>query len=162
MIMRKLILLLVLAAAFSVVSAQKTLVLEKIGTSTRYAFHLGDDVKIRTIKQNVIHKSYLWNLTDSTMTIGPRTVVPLSDVGAVYKNYHFPKFMSKALFISGAGYLIIDSFNNLINNRQVFVPETLLISGSLMTAGLLLVPFWQKKCRIGIRWKLKIMDINLN
>jgi hypothetical protein len=69
--------------------------------------------------------------------------------------------MSKALLIAGAGYFVLDSFNNLINNEQVFVPETMLISGCVMAAGVAIIPFWQKKIKIGIRWKLKIMDINL-
>jgi hypothetical protein len=162
MIMRKLILLLVLFAAFSGAFAQKTLVLEKIGTSTRYAFHLGDDVKIRTKKQNVIVKSYLWNLTDSSVTIGPRTTIPLSDISAVYKHYYFQNLMTRILFYAGAGYFILDSFNNLINREQVFVPQTMIISGSLLGVSMAIIPLVQKKCRIGIRWKLKIMDINLD
>jgi hypothetical protein len=162
MIMRKLILLLVLFAAFSGAFAQKTLVLEKIGTSTRYAFHLGDDVKIRTKKQNVIVKSYLWNLTDSSVTIGPRTTIPLSDISAVYKHYYFQNLMTRILFYAGAGYFILDSFNNLINREQVFVPQTMIISASLIGVSMAIIPLGQKKCRIGIRWKLKIMDINLD
>ena len=96
--MRKLILPLVIFAVFSGASAQKTLVVEKIGTPTRYAFHLGDDVKIRTKKKNLIVKSYLWNLTDSSVTIGPRTIIPLSDISAVYKHYYFQKLMTRFLF----------------------------------------------------------------
>jgi len=156
-----LILTWVLLTVLSDVSAQKTLVVEKIGTSTRYAFHLGDDVKIRTKKQNVIVKSYLWNLTDSSMTIGPHTTIPISDISAVYKNYHFPKLMTRFLFIAGAGYFILDSFNNLINKEQVFVPQTMIISASLIGVSAAIIPLGQKKCRIGIRWKLKVMDINL-
>jgi hypothetical protein len=159
--MKNLILLLVFLAVFSGVSAQKTLVVEKIGTSTRYAFHLGDDVKIRTKKQDVIVKSYLGFLTDSSLTIGPRTIIPVSDVSAVYKHFHFQSYMTRAFFYAGAGYLVLDSFNNLINNEQVFVPQTMIISGSLMAVGFAIIPLGHKKCRIGIRWKLKIMDINL-
>jgi hypothetical protein len=160
--MRKLILLLILLVAFSGVFAQKTLVLEKIGTSTRYAFHIGDNVKIRTKKQNVIVKSYLWNLTDSSVTIGPRTTIPLSDISAVYKHYYFQNLMTRILFYAGAGYFILDSFNNLINREQVFVPQTMIISGSLIGVSMAIIPLGQKKYRIGIRWKLKIMDINLD
>ena len=159
--MRRMILAWVLLTFFSDVFAQKTLVVEKIGTSTRYAFHLGDDVKIRTKKQNMIVKSYLWNLTDSSITIGPHTTIPLSDISAVYKNYHFPKLMTRFLFIAGAGYFILDSFNNLINKEQVFVPQTMIISASLIGVSAAIIPLGQKKCRIGIRWKLKVMDINL-
>jgi hypothetical protein len=161
MIMRKVMLLLVILAAFSGASGQKTLVVEKIGTSTRYAFHLGDDVKIQTKKQNKILKSYLWNLTDSSMTIGTRTTIPLSDISAVYKHFHFQSYMTRALFYIGAGYFVLDSFNNLINNEQVFVPQTMIISASIMGVSAAIIPLGQKKCRIGVRWKLKIMDINL-
>ena len=160
--MRKLILLVMLLAAYSGVYAQKTLVLEKIGTPTRYGFHLGDDVKIRTKKQNLIVKSYLCNLTDSSVTIGSRTTIQLSDISAVYIHYYFPNLMNRILFYAGAGYFILDSFNNLINHEQVFVPQTMIISGCLLGASLAFIPLSQKKCRIGIRWKLKIMDINLN
>jgi hypothetical protein len=160
--MRKLILVLVIFAVFSGASAQKTLVLEKIGTPTRYAFHLGDDVKIRTKKQNLIVRSYLWNLTDTSVTIGSRTTIQLSDISAVYIHYYFPNLMTRILFYAGAGYFILDSFNNLINKEQVFVPQTMIISGSLLGVSLGIIPLSQKKCRIGIRWKLKIMDINLN
>ncbi len=159
--MKKLILLFITHALFSGVFAQKTLVLEKIGTSTRYAFHLGDDVKIQTKTKNVIIKSYLWNLTDSTVTIGPHTTIPLSDISAVYKHYHFQSLMTRVLFYAGAGYFILDSFNNLINKEQVFVPQTMIISASLIGLSAAIIPLGQKKCRIGIRWKLKIMDIDL-
>ena len=160
--MRKLILLLLFLASCSATSPQKTMVLEKIGTPTRYGFHLGDDVKILTKKQNLIVKSYLWNLTDSSVTIGSHTTIQLSDISAVYIHYYFPQLMTRILFYAGAGYFILDSFNNLINKEQVFVPQTMIISGCLLGASLAFVPLSQKKCRIGIRWKLKIMDINLN
>jgi hypothetical protein len=38
----------------------------------------------------------------------------------------------------------------------------MIISGSILGASLAIIPLGQKKCRIGIRWKLKIMDIDLN
>jgi uncharacterized protein with WD repeat len=160
--MRKLILVLVIFVVSSGASAQETLVLEKIGTLTRYSFHLGDDIKIRTKNQNRMVRSYMWNLTDSSVTIGSRTTIQLSDISAVYIHYYFPALMNRILFYAGAGYFILDSFNNLINKEQVFVPQTMIISGCLLGASLAFIPLSQKKCRIGIRWKLKVMDINLN
>jgi hypothetical protein len=160
--MKKSILLIILTVICSGLFAQMTMVVEKIGTPTRYGFHLGDNVKIQTKTQKVILKSYLWALTDTSITIGPRTTIPVSDIGAVYKHYHFPKLMTDFLFIAGAGYFILDSFNDLINKERIFHTQTLIISGCLVAASLAIIPLHQKKCRIGIRWKLKIMDINLN
>ncbi|MGA3014399.1 MAG: hypothetical protein ABSD71_10235 [Bacteroidales bacterium] len=136
--------------------------MEKIGTQRRYGFHLGDNIKIQTRSTKQIVKSYIWALTDTTVTIGPRTTIPASDVGAVYKNFHFPKLMTKFFFIGGAGYLVLDSFNNLINKERVFRSQTLIISGCLMGFSLAIIPLHQWKYKIGIRWKFKIMDINLN
>jgi len=161
--MKKLILVLIfLTTSAIILPAQKMIVLEKIGTQRRYGFHLGDNIKIQTLSKHQIVKSYLWALTDSTLTIGPRTTIDASDVGAVYKDFHFPKLMTKFFFIGGAGYLILDSFNNLINKQRVINPQTLIISGSLIGVSLALIPFHQWKYKIGIRWKFKIMDIDLN
>jgi hypothetical protein len=160
--MRKSVLLVILLSVCTGLFAQMTMVVEKIGTPTRYGFRLGDDVKIQTKKQKVIVKSYLWALTDTSITIGPRTTIPVSDIGAVYKHYHFPRLMTDFLFIAGAGYFVLDSFNNMINKERVFNPQTMIIGGCLVAASLAIIPLHQKKCRIGIRWKLKIMDINLN
>jgi hypothetical protein len=161
-IMRKLIFSLIFLFAFSGAFAQRTLVLEKIGTPKKYVFHTGDYLKVRTKKTDAVVKSYLWAMTDSSLTIGPHTVIQLPDVSAVYKHYYFQKFMTRALLYAGAGYFVLDSFNNLINHQQVFIPQTLIISSSIVGVGLAIMPLGQKKIRIGIRWKLKIMDINLN
>lgn len=159
--MKRLLLLMVFSIILLVSQAQKTLLFEKVGTPNRYAYHLGDDIKIRTIKNQVILKSYLWHLTDTTLTIGPRTTIPVTDIDAFYRNHHFPKLMSRFFFIAGAGYLLIDSFNNLINNEQVFMPQTLIISGSLIGVSLVLIPAHQTKYRIGVKWKVKILDEDL-
>jgi hypothetical protein len=160
--MRKLILLVVLLVVSFGLLAQKTLVLEKIGTPSRFGYHLGDDLKIKAkgYKQNL--HSYIWNLTDTSLTIGSKTTVQLSDITAVYRNYYFPKLMTRVFLYAGAGYLVLDSFNNLINKQRVFNPQTLIISGSLICVGVAMMPVIQRKCKIGIRWKLKIMDINLD
>ncbi len=160
--MRNLILLVILLNASLGLSAQQTLVVEKIGTPTRYGFHLGDDVKIQTKADKLILKSYIWALTDSSVTIGIHHTVPLADVGAVYKYYHFPNLLTKFFFIAGGGYFVLDSFNNLINKEKIFNPQTFLISCGLVAVGCAIIPLHQKKCRIGIRWRLKVMDINLN
>jgi hypothetical protein len=161
-IMRRVILIGIFLAICIGLSAQKTLVLEKIGTMSRFGYHLGDDIKIRTKTQNVIVHSYIWGLTDTTITIGPRTIIPLTDVSAVYRHYYFPKLMNKILFIAGAGYFVLDSFNNLINRERVFNPQTMIISASLIGVSLAIIPAVQRKCKVGIRWKLKVMDIRLD
>ena len=156
--MKKLITFLLFLLMASAGLAQKTLLFEKAGTKTRYGYHLGDNIKVRTIKQDLLLKSYLWGITDSTVTIGPRTTIQINDIGAFYRQNYFPKLATKLLFIAGAGYLVIDSFNNLINNQQVFLPQTLIISGALIGVSLALIPLHQSKHKIGISWKVKVLE----
>ena len=157
--MKKLILILVVLIQVSSGFGQKTLRLEKMGTSTHYYFNLGDVIRIRTKTQNQVLKNYLWNIADSSITVGPRNKVDLSDISAVYKHYHFPALMTRFIFIAGAGYFVLDSFNNLINRQQVFQPQTMIISASLVAVSALIIPLHQKKCKLGLRWKLRIIDV---
>jgi len=157
--MKKLILVCLVIVQCTAGFGQKTLLLEKMGTLKRYFFDLGDVIKIRTKSQNHTLKNYLWNIDDSTITIGPRNKVNLSDISAVYKNYHFPSLIARFIFIAGAGYFVLDSFNNLINREQVFVPRTMIISASLICVSAVIFPFHQQKIKPGLRWKLKIMDV---
>jgi hypothetical protein len=157
--MHKLILVSVFLIQFFAGFGQKTLLLENIGIRTRYSFDLGDVIRIRTKQQNQYLKNYLWSIGDSSITVGPRTIVNLSDITAVYKHYHFPALMTKFFFIAGAGYFIVDSFNNLINREQVFIPQTMIISASLIGASAIYIPFHLRKCKLGLHWKLKIMDV---
>jgi len=157
--MLKWILILVVTGASLSCFAQNTFLVEKVGTSRRYAFHLGDEIKIRTKKENLKVKSCLWAIEDSSVTIGPRTEIPLNNIGAVYKQFHFPKLLNRFFFIAGVGYFVVDSFNNLINNEQVFEPETMIISASLIAVSVAFIPLSQKKCRIGLHWKVKVLDI---
>ncbi|MCX6245505.1 MAG: hypothetical protein NTU98_12495 [Bacteroidetes bacterium] len=159
--MKRIFILAFLAASLAGYAQQKTLVVEKIGTSRRYAYRSGDDIKIQTRKDHRILKNYLWISSDTAIIVGVRTMVPLSDIGAVYHPTYLPKLMTNLLLIAGAGYIILDSFNNLINHELVIEQNTLIIGGSLIAAGVLLIPFHQKKCRIGVHWKVKVLDINI-
>jgi len=158
---KRILILVFLVASFTGSAQQKTLVVEKMGASRRYAYRSGDEIKLQTREKHLILKNYLWIDSDSIITIGTRTMIPLTDIGAVYHQTYFPRLMTHLLLIAGAGYIVLDSFNNLINNNQVFEQNTIIIGGSLIAAGVLLIPFHQKKCRIGLHWKVKVLDINI-
>jgi len=84
--------------------------------------------------------------------INPKEITHLY-VDKQTSTWYFLKYKyEKLLFFAGIGYLLIDGFNN-----QEFSQETLVISGSLIGAGLLARWLISKKIKIKGRRKLVIM-----
>jgi len=54
-------------------------------------------------------------------------------------------------------FFTILSINHLINNEPVFSPDVLIVSGSLLGAGLISLSFSQKRYKIGVKWKVSVI-----
>jgi hypothetical protein len=143
--------------------AQKTLIIEKIGTARKYFFHTGDYLKLRVSKQDTLLKGKLWSIRDSSISVSELRPfdVRLADINSVYKRFAFPKKFGKYMCIGSAAIFGIIGINHLINNEQVFTPDMLIISGSMLGAGLISLSLGEKRCRTGKGWKLKVLDINV-
>ena len=82
----------------------------------------------------------------------------LRDINSVYKKIYFPSKYGKLIGIGGIGIFAIIAFNHLINNEQVFTPDMFIISGSMLAISAITISLSEKRCRIGNRWKVKILD----
>jgi hypothetical protein len=142
--------------------AQKTLLVEKIGTSRKYYYHMDDKIKLRTITNDSLIKGKLTSIDDSAISVSTGLkAIPVSDIGLVYKQYGFPRRLGIKLGEAGMVYFLIITFNNLINKEQVFTPYTYIITGSCFAGGLISYSLKQHRCKIGDRWKLKILDFTV-
>ena len=65
------------------------------------------------------------------------------------------------MFIAGVAYFTVISFNHLINNEIVFTKDVFIVPTALFGAGLISVSLSQKRCKIGDRWKLKVLEIRI-
>jgi hypothetical protein len=146
------------------VFAQKTMMVEKIGTSRRYFFYKDDFIKIRAVHRDTLLKGKLWHIGDSSIYVyGWRPVeVNVRDVSSVYKKFLFPSKFGRLIGIGGIGIFAIITVNHLINNEQVFTPDMFIISGSMLAVGAISISISEKRCRIGNRWKIKILDFPVN
>jgi hypothetical protein len=144
--------------------SQKTMMVEKIGTSRRYFFYKDDFIKIRSTNPDTLLKGKLWHIGDSSIFVyGWRQVeVNLRDASSVYKKFLFPAKFGRLIGIGGIGIFAIITVNHLINNEQVFTPDMFLISGSMLAVSAISLSLSEKRCRIGNRWKIKILDYPLN
>ncbi|MCK9424106.1 MAG: hypothetical protein M0Q38_16090 [Bacteroidales bacterium] len=154
---------LILSLLVGHIYAQKTLMVEKIGTLRKYYYHVGDPMKLKVSKQDTLLRGKLWSLGDSMIYIAELRPfeVHLKDVGSVYKKFAFPRRLGKMLIFGSAGIFGIIVVDHLINNEPVFTPDLFIIAGSTMGAGLISLSLSQKRCRIGNTWKLKILNIRV-
>jgi len=141
-------------------SEPKTLLLEKIGTRHRYSFEPGDIIKLRTKNKRMLH-SYLWELSDSSISVGQCKPFPVKDIESVYPQFQFARKFGKYMFLSGVVYFAVVSFNHLINNEIVFSRDIFIVPAALFGAGLISISLSEKRCKIGDRWKLKVLGIRI-
>jgi hypothetical protein len=152
-------LILIFAGLFSF--SQNTLLLEKIGTSRKFYYHLDDRIKLTTKENHRIFDA-LTNITDSVISVSNKDFeIPVHDIASVYPQFGFPRRLGKNLCLAGGVFLVIITFNNIINNQQVFPSYGFIVSGACLAGGLVSLSLAQQKCKIGYRWKLKVLDSTL-
>lgn len=142
--------------------AQRKLLVEKIGTNKKYYYNVGDALKIKVRPNDTILRGQVWNIQDSLLSLAALKVVDVEirDIGSVYKQFAFPKKFAFYSVLFGAIIFPIIVTNHLINNEQVFTSDLFIISGSFIGASLVSLSFSQKQCKIGSRWKIKVLDFS--
>ncbi len=162
--MKNILVLLAFCFAANLGFTQKTLLIEKIGSSRKYFYHTGDYMKLRVSKQDTMLKGKLWSIQDSMISVSELRPfdVQLKDINSVYKQFRFPKKFGKYMCIGGGVLFAIVGINHLINNEQVFTNDMFIISGSMVGAGLISISLSQKRCNTNKGWKIKVLDININ
>lgn len=150
---------------FSVSSiAQKTLLVEKTGKKAKYYYHVGDKIKLQTSTMKPVYKGLLTEIKDSSITISSISsdIINLTDIQCVYKQFAFPRKFGIKLGEFGVVIFLVMVANNLITDSQVFTQYAFIVAGSFIGAGLISLAFSEKPCKIGVRWKVKILDGTLN
>ncbi|MCX6269099.1 MAG: hypothetical protein NTW16_17390 [Bacteroidetes bacterium] len=162
--MKKILVLVVFYFVTGFVFAQKTLLIEKIGTSRKYFYHAGDYMKLRVSRQDTLLKGKLWSVHDSVISISELRPfdVRIKDIGSVYKQFSFPKKFGKYMAIGSMVLFTVIAANHLINNEQVFTPDMFILSGSLLGAGIISLSLSEKRCKTSRRWKIKVLNVNVN
>jgi hypothetical protein len=143
------------------VHAQNTLMLEKVGTHRHFFFHPNDPMKIRLYSPDTVLKGNLWALKDSSFDIlGKRPyTASLSGVHFVYRKSRHVKYVGIKLAEIGMIYSCILAINHLINNEQVFTNDMWIVPASFFVASGITLSFYQRRYGIGLRWKLKVLNL---
>lgn len=161
--MKKPILLLSLFLLVIDAFPQKTILIEKIGTSHKYYYRPDDFFKLRTKSNDSVMRGNLLSVGEQSITLFSTASVdiPVSDIAMVYKRYNF--LMASAFTFAQAGiyFFLAILFNHLYNHQPVMTSDVFIISGACFAAAAVCFSFSEKRCKIGDRWKVKILDIHI-
>ena len=162
--MYRTLLIALLLALTATVSAQKTFMVEKTGTGRRYFYHAGDYMKLRVGTPDTLLKGKLWAIRDTSIWVAELRPfeIHLGDVHAVYKQFHFPRKFAAYMAAAGGAFFCILSINHLVNNEPVVTKDQLIITGSLCGAALISFSLSERKCKTGLKWRVKILDADIN
>lgn len=140
--------------------AQNIFVLEKSSSGKNMKMVAGDRIKLLTISTQMKVQGIISKITDSSLVINKANEVLFLDIAQVSTDRWGVRFLQSIFLASGLLYVSISALNGIVNNDDPLVAqETLVISGSLVAAALLLTPLTTRTHNIEKRkWKIKILD----
>ena len=153
-------LIILLSIFFGISFSQNIFILEKPGTIKNYKYYQNNQIKIKTHSSDTIIKGTITYIRDSSIIIDYANEIYLNDMALIYKKRWGFSFLQTLFFAAGGPYLLISMLNGLINDDSPIIPkETLIISGSLIVAGIALTPLTTRRCKIdNKKWRVKILD----
>jgi len=138
-------------------NAQSTLLLEKVGYGKRFYYRLDDFIRLKT-RKGLVYRDNLNAIYDSSILVGAQFKLDLKDILYVERDHYFLKKFGRYTFGAGALFILITSINALANNEQVFTPTNLIIGGTVMASGGIMIAFSRHRYKIGLTWKLKVIN----
>jgi hypothetical protein len=143
------------------VLSQNILVMEKAGFKKNYKYNQGDKIMLKT-KDSVNVKGMITTISDTSIVLDFYTEIKLRNIIQVNRTRWGISILSKALLIGGAGLVIVEAVNGVINGTGINT-NVLYIGAGAAAAGALLYPFDKSRYTIGPdKWKLKVLQIEKN
>lgn len=135
--------------------AQKQLVILKRQEVIK-RYNPGDDIVIRKKGEKAILKSYINNLSD-TSVITHNDTIPYHHIDRIYfKQHSFLNTIGTVLVIAGTGFFLIDQFNNIIvyGNSPRIDPYVTNRAVPAVVIGLPLYLLHKKSRHLGYKYRL--------
>jgi hypothetical protein len=139
---------------------QNILILERPGTIKYFKYEVNDWIKLSTSKPDTTIHGFISLINDSSITIDRVNEVTLKNISTIIRKRWGFNFLQKLFITAGIPYLLISTINGVINNDEPVVPtETLIISGSLIAAAIVVTPLTSRKHKTdNKKWRVKILD----
>jgi hypothetical protein len=135
----------------------------RLGSFKKFQIHINEELEYKLKGQRKFHKGQITAMADSTIVFDDSIEVKLSKLKCVRfkRNNHLIDAFATAFMIAGVGFIAIDTFNNVILDRQPVVNQkAAVISAGLLSTSFLLKRMGHKKVRITKNKILRIVDFN--
>jgi hypothetical protein len=145
--------------------AQKFLALDVYhlsGNMKRIRFRMNDKIIFQEKERRTLYAGIITEITDSSFTFEKKQIVLIKDVACIVidKSNFVTRGIPEFLMAFGGGFIVLDSFNNLVNGGSPVIKKDAVIEGIAFAAsGWLFLRFAKKKYRVGQRCVLKVIDV---
>ncbi len=139
--------------------SQSLLVVEKISADVEnLKYKTGDKIILKPTNKEKFH-GYITKINDSIITVNNNPLL-LKDIHTIYTERPLFLVLSSVGIMGGGAFIVVDSFNNLINKENpVFKKEALMAGGMMLATGYLAGKFIFKKHNISKDgWRLKVLN----
>ena len=142
------------------------LVIEKPGTSKRYVYIKGDEIKLKLLNESVYLSGNIELFLDSSLVIDGHSI-KLSEIEQIKRN-RAGEFMPKAISLSyklpvaGILLMLFEGISAELQNETPLVEEnTMVIAGALIAGGILLRTLVHNNIKLNGKYKARIVKIEL-
>lgn len=139
-------------------TAQKVLVVEKVGRGRYFTYREGDIIRLMTNIGHFRIEEEIVQVNDSSILVKGNYQISFRDISYIEKVYRSRKGNGILLMIAGGALVAITSINNGLHRNQVLDPLFLSIGAGLAGTGGFWYSMGKRKYRIGEKWKLKALD----
>ena len=128
------------------------------GKEKRFEFYNGGKFSYKLKGQLFYHTNKIANMTDSILVFEDESTIPLDEI----KSIRIPGIKLSAIFFrAGTLFVIIDTFNGLINQRsQVVDQRAFIVAGAFYTVALVARCLENKHVRIRKNTTLRVIGSN--
>ncbi len=145
--------------------SQKYLVVEKLGTRKRYEYQVGQEITYKLKTEDFYRTDVITQLETNVIAFGfgfySFEQIEAVNIGRKPRRGVDASKFSPFLLLGGAGYFLLDQFNNsVINGNKLSINDNVLRTSSVLV-GLGALPLVLKKRRVKLKrnWRLRLVDI---
>lgn len=148
--------------------AQKTLVLQRLRANKvkENVFYTKDEIKFKLKGNHQTRSGVIMAIGDSALILAKgkhQDTIAYRNIRMVIFNRsnNITAAFSNAFFISGIGIILLDSFNNIINDEASIVkPKIVQVGLGLMAVAAIIKFCERKRCKLGKNTQLRVINLS--
>ena len=157
---KKIILSIIFIISFTGLFSQNIFLLERPGSIKNYKYYVNNPIRLKIISPDTIISGKINNIGDTSIIVNYVNEIHVKNIACIYTKRWGFSLLQKLFLLTGIPYLVLSAINGTVNNdTPIIAKETLIISGSLIIAGIALSPLANRKHKIdNKKWRVKILD----